>query len=75
MEENDIELIRKLLPNDEELRRLWAEHLDLEKKLEQYNKKHYLSSEEEMKRKEIQKLKLAGKDRIEEILSKYRKGA
>jgi len=75
LEENDIELIRKLLPNDEELRRLWAEHLDLEKKLEQYNKKHYLSSEEEMKRKEIQKLKLAGKDRIEEILSKYRKGA
>ncbi|RLB00819.1 MAG: DUF465 domain-containing protein [Deltaproteobacteria bacterium] len=74
MEENDIELIRKLLPNDEELRRLWTEHLDLEKKLDQFNKKHYLSSEEEMKRKEIQKLKLAGKDRIEEILSKYRKG-
>ena len=74
MEESDIELIRKLLPNDEELRRLWAEHLDLEKKLDQYNKKRYLSSEEEMKRKEIQKLKLAGKDRIEEILSKYRKG-
>ena len=48
MEESDIELIRKLLPNDEELRRLWTEHLDLEKKLEQYNKKHYLSSEEEM---------------------------
>ncbi len=75
MEENDIELIHKLLPKDEELRRLWAEHLELEKKLDQYNKKHYLTNQEELKRKEIQKLKLAGKDRIEEILSKYRRQA
>jgi hypothetical protein len=32
----------------------------------------YLPPEEEMERKKIQKLKLAGRDRIEAILAKYR---
>jgi uncharacterized protein YdcH (DUF465 family) len=72
MEEGDLQLIRKLIPKDKELKRLWDEHLDFEEKLEQLNKRRYLSTEEEMRRKEIQKLKLSGKDKIEEILRKYR---
>ncbi len=72
MEEMDLALIRKLIPKDKELKGLWDEHQDYEEKLEQLNKRRYLSTEEEMRRKEIQKLKLAGKDKIEQILSRYR---
>ncbi|HOJ13096.1 MAG TPA: DUF465 domain-containing protein [Deltaproteobacteria bacterium] len=74
MEEADLQLIRKLIPRDEELKRLWDEHLEYEKKLEALGKRRYLSTEEDMKRKELQKLKLKGKDRIEEILRRYRSG-
>jgi hypothetical protein len=72
MEETDLQLIRKLIPKDQELKRLWDEHLVYEEKLEQFNKRRYLSTEEEIRRKEIQKLKLQGKDKIEEILRRYR---
>ncbi|HNQ85059.1 MAG TPA: DUF465 domain-containing protein [Deltaproteobacteria bacterium] len=72
MEETDLKLIRKLIPKDRELKVLWDEHLDYEEKLEQLNKRRYLSTEEEIRRKELQKLKLHGKDRIEEILRRYR---
>ncbi len=72
MEEADLQLIRKLIPKDKELKQLWDGHLEYEEKLEQFNKRRYLSTEEEMRRKELQKLKLQGKDKIEGILRKYR---
>ena len=72
MEENDLQLIRKLIPKNKELKELWDEHLDYEQKLEQLNKRRYLSTEEEMKRKELQKLKLKGKDKIAAILRGHR---
>jgi uncharacterized protein len=72
MEERDLQLIRQLIPNNAILEKLWEEHLAYETKLEEFNKKRYLSAEDEMRRREIQKLKLVGKDRIEEILRKHR---
>jgi uncharacterized protein YdcH (DUF465 family) len=75
MEEMELQLIRRLIPKNEELKKLWDEHQGYEEKLEQLNKRRYLSTEEEIRRKEIQKLKLKGKDRIEEILRSYREGA
>jgi len=72
MEDRDIQLINKLAPENAELKKLWEEHLDYKTTLEDFNKKKYLSAEDELRRKEIQKLKLAGKDRIEEILQHYR---
>ncbi len=74
MEPKDIELIERLLPLVPELKNLVEEHEALERELEKYNRKRYLTSSEEMERKRIQKLKLLGKDRIEAILSSYRKG-
>jgi hypothetical protein len=72
MEETDLQLIRKLIPKDKELKKLWDEHQGYEDKLDQLNKRRYLSTEEEIRRKEIQKLKLQGKDKIEVILRRYR---
>lgn len=72
MEERDLQLIKQLIRGDEALKKLWDEHLDYERKLEEFNKKRYLSAEDEMLRRKIQKLKLAGKDQIEDILRKHR---
>ena len=72
MEKHDEDLIRSLLDRDPELKRYYDEHLDLERQLEGFQHRHYLTPEEDLEKKRIQKLKLAGKDRIMEILGRYR---
>ena len=72
MEKRDEELIQTLLEREPELRRYYDEHVDLERQLEVFNQKRHLTPEEEVERKRLQKLKLAGKDKIMEILSRYR---
>ena len=72
MEKKDEELIKTLLEREPELRRYYEEHSDLERQLDGYQQKHYLTPEEELEKKRLQKLKLAGKDKMMEILSRYR---
>jgi uncharacterized protein YdcH (DUF465 family) len=72
MEKKDEELIQTLLEREPELRQYYEEHSDLERKLGTFQQKLYLTPEEEMEKKRLQKLKLAGKDKIMEILSRYR---
>jgi hypothetical protein len=73
MEKRDQELIDRLIPENQELQRLVKEHKEFEAQLEEFNKRLYLSDEQNRERKRIQKLKLAGRDRIEQILRDYRK--
>jgi uncharacterized protein YdcH (DUF465 family) len=47
----------------------------LEAALEDFNKRIYLTPQEEIEKKKMQKLKLASKDRIFLILAKYKKSA
>jgi uncharacterized protein YdcH (DUF465 family) len=72
MEKQDEELIQYLLTRDSELKKYYEEHLDLERQLATLQHKHLLTPDEEIERKRIQKVKLAGKDRIMEILGRYR---
>jgi len=72
MEEKDEALIRTLLEREPELRRYYEEHVDLERQLGSFQQKLYLTPEEEVEKKRLQKLKLAGKDRIMEILARHR---
>ena len=72
MEKKDEELIQTLLEREPELRRYYEEHVDLERRLGAYQQKVYLSPDEELEKRRLQKLKLAGKDRIMEILSRHR---
>ncbi len=73
MEQWELDLINKLLDKDEELKNLWEEHLKLEAAIEEFNKRVYLTPEEEAEKQRLKKIKLAGKDRMHEILNKYRK--
>ncbi len=75
MESKDLKLIEELMKNDVELERLWSEHLDFERRLEEMNRKPYLTSEEQVEQARLKKLKLAGRDRIEAILAAHRQEA
>ncbi len=72
MERQDLELIEQLADKDAELKKFWDEHNELERRLEEFNRRPYLTTAETMERKRLQKLKLAGRDRMEQILAKYR---
>jgi uncharacterized protein len=75
MERRDEELILQHLTHDQELRTIYEEHQTLKRKLEEYRHKIHLSNEEEIEEKRIQKLKLASKDRMMEILHRYQQEA
>jgi len=72
MEKKDEELIQTLIPHDEELKRYYDEHVLLETQLAELNRKLYLTPEQDLERKQLQKRKLSGKDRIMQILDKHR---
>ena len=72
MEKREEDAILSLVDEVPELKNLYVEHQDLKKQLDTLNHKHYLTPEEELEKKRIQKLKLAGKDKIMQILSRYR---
>lgn len=72
MEDKDLELIERLQGQDAELGQLWREHQELEAALEAMNQRLYLTAEEQVERKRLQKRKLAGRDRIEVILAGHR---
>ena len=72
MEKKDEELIQSLVTHDPELRQYYEEHLALEQQLSEFNRKLYLTPQQEFEKKQLQKRKLHGKDRIMEILEKHR---
>ncbi|HEX8949036.1 MAG TPA: DUF465 domain-containing protein [Dissulfurispiraceae bacterium] len=70
-EQEIIELLRK---ENEEFKKLDEEHKSLKSTLVEIDKKVYLTTEEEVERKKLQKLKLIKKDRMAELIREYRKG-
>jgi uncharacterized protein YdcH (DUF465 family) len=58
-----------LIVDNPEVRELVEEHRVLDETLKDLDKKVYLLPDEEVERKRLQKLKLAKKDKIAEILS------
>ena len=73
MEERDEKLIALLIKDSNTLREYMGQHQEYEKQLVEYNKRIYLTTEESLERKKIQKLKLAGRDKIESILAEHRR--
>ncbi|MGQ9570416.1 MAG: DUF465 domain-containing protein [Thermodesulfovibrionales bacterium] len=71
MQEEEIaELLKK---ENEEFRKLTEEHGTLEELLAKIDSKRYLSPEEEIERKKIQKQKLLKKDRMAALVREYKK--
>jgi uncharacterized protein len=68
MDENNLELVQQLIEENPRYRKLHEEHLFFEKELERISDKRFLIPEEEVEKKKLQKLKLAGRDEMEQIL-------
>ena len=66
---NPEEKMAELIARDPEFKALVEEHRLLDEKLKELDRKVYLLPEEEMERKRLQKLKLAWKDKIAQILN------
>lgn len=69
-EEEVVELLKK---ENEEFKKLAEEHKELDVILSEMDRKVYLTTEEEIERKKLQKLKLNKKDRMAEIVRDYKK--
>jgi uncharacterized protein YdcH (DUF465 family) len=71
LKENDVvEILKK---ENEEFRKLTEEHKSLDSLLSEIDSRRYLTPEEEIERKNIQKQKLFKKDRMAELVREYRK--
>lgn len=70
---NEEEIIEILKKENEEFRRLYQEHRELDRLLAEYSRKHYLSHEDEVEENRMKKEKLHKKDRIAEIIREYGK--
>ena len=64
--------VEELCNTNPRFRMLYEEHLILEKELTSFKGKSFLTPDEEIERKKVQKLKLAGKDEMERILGTLR---
>ncbi len=73
-EKENGKLIKDLLEKDEEFKKVYSAHEEYKKQLAEIDKKSYLTTDAQITRKKIQKLKLAEKDKMEIILSRYRVG-
>jgi uncharacterized protein YdcH (DUF465 family) len=71
MEAHEKNLLAKLSSENPELAEMVAQHQSFENQLEEMNHRHYLSPEEDLERKKIQKAKLAIKDKIQAILERH----
>ncbi len=68
----DEKLIKRLLDEDEEFRKLHAEHIAFEQKIEELMKKRPQTTDLHFEVETLKKKKLFGKDKMERILTKYR---
>ena len=66
--EIDQNVLQTLLDSNSRFRMLYEEHVLFEKKLSEYEKKSFLSPQEEQEKNKVKKMKLAGKDEMETIL-------
>ena len=67
-------LVARLRSENQEYKQLEQEHRKVEDTLMSFETHRYLTAEEEVERKRIQKLKLAAKDRMMDIIRRTRVG-
>jgi len=71
LDERD-EVIERIKQENEEFRHLVEQHVQFESELQRFHEMRFLTGEQEVEKKRIQKLKLFGKDKIAEIIRQYK---
>ncbi len=67
------EIIETLKNQNEEFRKIYNEHRELDRILADMDKRHYFTDEEELERKRLKKEKLFKKDKIAKLIIEYKK--
>jgi uncharacterized protein YdcH (DUF465 family) len=67
------EIVEALKNENEDFKRLYSEHRDMDTQLSELNKKTHLSPEDEVEVLRIKKEKLKKKDKIADIVRQYKK--
>ena len=65
------DLLEKVRTSNNEFRKLYDDHLTLKSRVDELNKMKFLTPEQEVEKKTIQKKKLQQKDRMNEIVGEY----
>ncbi|MGH7364599.1 MAG: DUF465 domain-containing protein [Candidatus Methylomirabilales bacterium] len=71
MNETEAQLFARLKEEHPEFRRLAEKHREYDEKIGEFARIYYLTSEQERKRKELQKMKLIVKDQMYAIMRQY----
>jgi hypothetical protein len=69
------EIVEFLKKENEEFKKLSEEHRNLDLLLAKIDSKRYLTPEEEVERKTVQKQKLFKKDRMAQMVREYKRGS
>lgn len=72
MEQNELDLIARLSPEHSELRHLWSQHTKLQEELSKLESVRFPNESDRREISRLKRLKLRGKDRIQQILSQHR---
>ncbi|HIJ59526.1 MAG TPA: YdcH family protein [Nitrospirae bacterium] len=67
------EIVEILKQQNEEFKKLALEHRELDTRLSEITKKPYLTPEEEVEKKRMQKEKLMKKDKMADLIREYKK--
>lgn len=65
----DQNVLQNLLDSNSRFRKLYEEHSLFEKRLSDFEKKNFLSPQEEVEVSTVKKMKLSGKDEMERIIA------
>lgn len=71
MNETEAQLFARLKEEDTEFRRLAEKHREFDRKIMEFDRIYYLTSDQERKRKELQKMKLKVKDEMYAIMRRH----
>jgi uncharacterized protein YdcH (DUF465 family) len=74
MSAEEYEIAMRLTESDPEFKRLWEEHRELKRRLNDLQAKPFRSAEDEVEIKRMKRLKLQGKDRIAEKIREFKVG-
>ncbi len=69
----ELELIQKLINSDADFAELYKKHRELEEKVDELERKVYLTSQQEIELRRLKREKLRIRDQIEEILRANKK--
>ena len=67
--------VQDLLETDGDFKKAFDVHKDYESKLAELDDKHYLTAEDQLERKKLQKKKLVEKDRMEVMIQRHKEAS